>query len=73
MLAPRFLGQGRIEFYERPVPVPGAGELLLRLRANALCGSERGQYRHGSQVTPGRGVASVPFRDDAGDRRSPAD
>lgn len=50
---PHFLGGGRIGSRERPVPDPGAGELLLRVRANALCGTDREQLHGGSAVTPG--------------------
>jgi threonine dehydrogenase-like Zn-dependent dehydrogenase len=56
---PRFLGGGRIEFSDKPVPRPGAGELLLRVRANALCGSERGQYANGAPITPGHEAVGV--------------
>jgi threonine 3-dehydrogenase len=35
------------------VPEPKAGQLLLRVRANALCGSERPQFFDGASVTPG--------------------
>jgi threonine dehydrogenase-like Zn-dependent dehydrogenase len=52
-VAPRFIGNGQIEFAERSVPSPGPGELLLRVRANAICGSDRAQYFDGSEVTPG--------------------
>ena len=52
-LAPRFVGNGQIEFTQRPVPSPGPGELLLRVRANAICGSDRAQYFNGSGITPG--------------------
>jgi threonine 3-dehydrogenase len=52
-LAPRFLGKGQIEFAERAVSSPGQGQLLLRVRANAICGSDRAQYFNGSDVTPG--------------------
>ena len=56
---PRFLGDGKIIFEERPVPSPQAGELLLRVRANAVCGTDRGQYFEGSAVTPGHEAAGV--------------
>ncbi|HYE04527.1 MAG TPA: alcohol dehydrogenase catalytic domain-containing protein [Planctomycetota bacterium] len=52
-IAPRFVGGGRIDFAERAVPTPGPGELLVRVRANALCGSERHQWQHGAEVVPG--------------------
>jgi len=50
---PRFVGGGRFERWERPVPRPGEGELLLAVRANALCGTDREQLTTGSAVTPG--------------------
>ena len=54
---PQFLGDGRIGSRHRPIPEPGSGELLLRVRANALCGTDRGQLMHGSEVTPGHEAA----------------
>jgi threonine dehydrogenase-like Zn-dependent dehydrogenase len=59
MRVPRFSGEGKITFEEKPVPQPGPGQLLLQVRANALCGSERGQFFHGSPVTPGHEAAGV--------------
>jgi threonine 3-dehydrogenase len=56
---PRFLGDGKITFEERRVPSPGPGELLLKVRANAICGTDRAQYFGGSQVTPGHEAAGV--------------
>lgn len=56
-LAPQFRGGGRIEWAEQVVPRPGPGQLLLRVRANALCGSDREQYYRGSAVTPGHETA----------------
>jgi threonine dehydrogenase-like Zn-dependent dehydrogenase len=50
---PLFRGDGKIEWTQKPIPAPGPGELLIRSTANALCGSERGQFRNGSAVTPG--------------------
>ena len=54
---PRFLGGGRIGSHERPIPDPRGGELLLRVRANALCGTDRDQVRDGSATTPGHETA----------------
>ena len=51
--APAFLGNKRIQFTEKPVPKPGKGQLLLRVHANALCGSERPQFFDGTTTTPG--------------------
>jgi threonine 3-dehydrogenase len=59
MLVPRFVGGGRIETAEKPVPKPGLAQLLIRVGANALCGSERGQFQHGSEVTPGHEAAGI--------------
>lgn len=57
--APRFLGHGKIVFEDRPIPVPGPGQLLLRVAANALCGTDRSQYFDGSVVTPGHEAAGI--------------
>src|ERR687898_1124567 len=59
MLVPRFLGGGEIGFLSKPVPEPGRGQLLIGVEANALCGSERGQFFDGSSVTPGHEAAGV--------------
>ena len=59
MLVPRFLGGGEIGFEPKPVPEPGSGQLLIQVKANALCGSERWQYFDGSGVTPGHEAAGI--------------
>jgi len=59
MPVPQFVGGGRITFDEKPVPTPGPGQLLIQVKANALCGSERGQFGDGSPVTPGHEAAGV--------------
>lgn len=59
MRVPHFAGQGRIGFVEKPVPEPGAGQLLIRVEANALCGSERGQFFGGTDTTPGHEAAGT--------------
>ncbi len=59
MTVPRFIGGGVIDFHEKEVPVPGAGQLLLQVGANALCGSERGQFYDGCAITPGHEGAGV--------------
>jgi threonine dehydrogenase-like Zn-dependent dehydrogenase len=50
---PHFVGNKEIKFEEKAVPEPGPAQLLLRVRANALCGSERPQFFEGAPVTPG--------------------
>jgi threonine dehydrogenase-like Zn-dependent dehydrogenase len=57
--SPRFLGEGRIGSWERPVPIPGPGELLIDVRANAICGTDRGLWERGASVTPGHEAAGV--------------
>ena len=59
MLVPKFLGEGEIDFVPKLVREPGRGQLLIGVKANALCGSERGQFFDGSGVTPGHEAAGV--------------
>jgi threonine dehydrogenase-like Zn-dependent dehydrogenase len=56
---PHFVGKGRIETTIKPVLAPGPGQLLIQVEANALCGSERGQFLNGSGVTPGHEAAGT--------------
>jgi len=58
-LAPHFLGAGKIGFAEREVPEPGHGQLLLRVEANAICGTDREQYFEGSDIVPGHEAAGT--------------
>ncbi|MFD2612459.1 alcohol dehydrogenase catalytic domain-containing protein [Paenibacillus gansuensis] len=58
-LGARFTGNKIIAMNEMPIPVPGPGQLLIKVKANALCGSERGQYMYGSAVTPGHEAAGI--------------
>ncbi|ACQ80517.1 Alcohol dehydrogenase GroES domain protein [Beutenbergia cavernae DSM 12333] len=55
--APRLVGDERIDVVPISYPDPGAGQLLLRVRANALCGSDRGAWAHGADVVPGHELA----------------
>jgi threonine dehydrogenase-like Zn-dependent dehydrogenase len=57
--APRFTGAGRIDTWERAIPRPGPGQLLLAVRANAICGTDRHQWQEGSDVVPGHEAAGV--------------
>ncbi|MBV8831110.1 MAG: alcohol dehydrogenase catalytic domain-containing protein [Acidobacteriaceae bacterium] len=56
---PSFVGNKEITFIEKTVPEPGPGQLLLRVHANALCGSERPQFFEGTSVTPGHEAAGT--------------
>ena len=54
MPVPQFIGGGRITFGEKPVPAPASSQLLVQVKANALCGSERGVLvcvGHGEELT----------------------
>jgi threonine dehydrogenase-like Zn-dependent dehydrogenase len=57
--APRFAGGGVIDVSERAVPVPGRGELLVAVRANALCGTDLELLAKGSEFVPGHELAGT--------------
>ncbi|MFO7956057.1 MAG: alcohol dehydrogenase catalytic domain-containing protein [Candidatus Brocadiia bacterium] len=59
MLAARFHGDGEIEFMDVPTPEPGEGELLVRVAACGVCGSDHKVLRGGSRFTPGHEVAGT--------------
>ena len=56
---PVFAGNKQIRFSEKPVSQPGPGQLLLRVYANALCGSERSQFFDGTTTVPGHEAAGT--------------
>jgi threonine 3-dehydrogenase len=56
---PHFVGNKQISFGEKKTPVPGPGELLVRVHANALCGSERPQFFDGTPIIPGHETAGT--------------
>jgi L-iditol 2-dehydrogenase len=47
MRASVLTGPGRLLVEERPVPVPGPGEVLVRILAVGVCGSDTHYYEHG--------------------------
>ena len=57
--APRFRGNGVIEFAAVEYDDPGEGQLLVRVAANAVCGTDRQPYFEGSSVIPGHEAAGV--------------
>ncbi|MCW8199523.1 alcohol dehydrogenase [Verminephrobacter aporrectodeae subsp. tuberculatae] len=63
MQAAIFHGDQRITVGETPMPRPAAGEVLLRVRRTALCGSDTKLWLSGARCTPGHeifGVAQQP-------------
>jgi len=53
MKAAVYMGPGRIELKEVETPRPGPGEILLRMRAAAVCGTDARIYRRGqANVVP---------------------
>ncbi len=59
MEVPFFRGGRKIDTISKPVPEPGPGELLIQIKANALCGSELPQYNNGAEITPGHEAAGI--------------
>ena len=60
-----FLGDRRAEVREFPKPAPGPGEVLLRLRCAAICGSDLHVYRRPASYFGGE--AWIPGHEPAGD------
>jgi threonine dehydrogenase-like Zn-dependent dehydrogenase len=55
-----FLGPGRIELIEKPIPQPGFGEALMKITTTTICGTDvhilRGEY----PVRPGLTIGHEP-------------
>jgi len=56
---PRFRGNGVIEFAAHDYREPGPGESLVRIGADAICGTDRNEYFNGSPIVPGHEAAGV--------------
>ncbi|MCA0239525.1 MAG: alcohol dehydrogenase catalytic domain-containing protein [Proteobacteria bacterium] len=54
-----FHGERRITLHETPRPEPAPGEVLLRVRRVALCGSDAKPWVKGQKVTPGHEILGV--------------
>ena len=52
-------GKGRVAIVDVPRPVPGPGEVLIRTRMSALCGSELKTYRGGGMARGNSGHEAV--------------
>jgi len=59
MHAAVFHGDKRITIGERERPVAGPGEVLLRVRRTALCGSDTKLWIKGAEFTPGHEIFGV--------------
>ena len=59
MRAAVFHGDRRITIAEAERPVAGVGEVLLRVRRTALCGSDAKLWVKGAQYTPGHEIFGV--------------
>ncbi|MDX6334007.1 MAG: (R,R)-butanediol dehydrogenase / meso-butanediol dehydrogenase / diacetyl reductase [Streptosporangiaceae bacterium] len=55
-------GREDLRLEDRAVPEPGPGEVLLRVRAVGMCGSDEKEYSSGPHLVPGKdGRAAVPI------------
>jgi len=59
MRAAYFRGDQKIELVDVPVPVLQPGEILIRVAANGVCGSDRKILRSGFALIPGHEVAGT--------------
>src|SRR4051794_26898875 len=57
MRAAKFHGEGRIEIVDAPAPQSAADEVIVRVSACALCGSDLRPWRRGWPVTSGHEIA----------------
>jgi threonine dehydrogenase-like Zn-dependent dehydrogenase len=59
MRGARFLGNGQSEVIEWPDPAVGPGEVLLRIKRTALCGSDIKLWHKGANWVPGHEIFGV--------------
>ena len=65
MKAAFYAGNDRIELRDVPTPTPGPGDVLIRMAASVICGSELHDYHseHGGKGIAGHeGVGEVDVR-----------
>lgn len=54
-----FPGDRRVKVEQFPDPTPGAGEVVVQIRAAALCGSDMYSYRMLAEKRQGQGLAGI--------------
>jgi threonine dehydrogenase-like Zn-dependent dehydrogenase len=59
MRGARFMGNGQSEIADWPQPVVGPGEVLLRIKRTALCGSDIKLWHRGADWVPGHEIFGV--------------
>ncbi len=66
----RIVEPNRVELAEIPIPEPGEGEVLIRVAASGICGTDihilRGEYMGGYPVIPGHEFAGTVVQTGAG-------
>ena len=62
MRAAYFRGDGVIDIVDVPTPTPGEGQLLIKVAANGVCGSDRKILQGGFNLIPGHEVAGTVVR-----------
>ncbi len=50
MIAGSYLGAGKIEAIEKPIPEPGAQDVVVRVARAGICGTDMHTYTHGSPL-----------------------
>jgi threonine dehydrogenase-like Zn-dependent dehydrogenase len=69
MKAVLFPGDRKVEVVDRPCPEPGPGEVLVRMRASAICRSDMSLY-YGDPIVGGKDTATgsiIPGHEPAGE------
>lgn len=63
-------GKKEVQVVDRPKPVPGDGQVLVRMRASAICRSDMSLYYGGKPLVGGEAAKTgtiIPGHEPAGD------